>query len=479
MHSVEQVTSWATAHARDFVADLMEFVRFPSVSAQPQRAGDVRRCAEWLAALLQSIGLDATRIIETAGHPLVYAEWVRRPGGPILLIYGHYDVQPPEPLADWTTPPFEPSIRSGRLYGRGASDDKGQVLIHIEALRAWLQSRGELPLNVRCLFEGEEETGSKHLLEWIERQGRVVQADGAVISDAPMAGPGEAAITYGLRGALSAEVEVRGPMHDLHSGVYGGAVLNPLQAISEFVAGLTGKDGRVRLSGFYERVREVSAEERAALRRDGPADRAFLRAARATLTAGESGYTLYERVAIRPSLAINGVMGGYAGPGAKAVIPARASVKLNFRLVPDQDPNDIDRALRKYVGQFFLKPMHARVRTDSVAHPVILARNAPVVRAAMEACIRTFGKPPRFLRMGGTIPVVSCFQRVLGIPTALLGFALPDDALHAPDESFHLGNFFRGVKTSVHLLDAAARRLRSPAARIGSVQKASIYEVIV
>jgi acetylornithine deacetylase/succinyl-diaminopimelate desuccinylase-like protein len=476
MRGVKKAVAWAAAHRRDFVADLAEFVRFPSVSAQPAHAQDLRRCASWLAARLQNIGLDNTRVIETAGHPLVYAEWLRRPDAPVILIYGHYDVQPPEPLADWTTPPFQPRIRSGRLYGRGASDDKGQMLVHIQALRAWLATNRALPVNVRCLFEGEEETGSANLLTWIDSCRSELQADGALISDAPMAGPDEPAITYGLRGALSVEVEVQGAVHDLHSGVYGGAVLNPLQAVCRFVAQLQGANGTVQLPGFYDQVRPVSREERLYLKNAGPGDREFLASAGARVPSGEHGYTLYERVTFRPALTVNGVIGGYTGPGAKAVIPAKASVKLNFRLVPDQDPNQIDRALRRYVSEFFPQEISARVRTDSVANPVVLGWDAPIIRAADEACRETFGKPPRLLRMGGTIPVVSSFQRVLGIPTALLGFALPEDALHAPNESFRLGNFFRAIETSIRLFDAAARIMGRPGARGRSVDTRVLQE---
>lgn len=314
---------YARAHQARFTAELREFVRFPTVSSQPQHAGDIRRCAAWLAKRLAGIGLDAVRIVPTARHPVVYAEWRRRPGAPTVLIYGHYDVQPADPLAEWTSPPFEPAIRGRDLYGRGACDDKGQLFVHVKAMEAWLRTEGALPVNVKCIFEGEEEIGSPHLAQLIARNRNGLQADVALISDTRMLGKGRPALSCSQRGALSVEWEVSGPKQDLHSGNFGGAIHNPLQALCEMLASLHDARGRVSIPGFYARVRRWSPAERANMRRSGPSDRGILRDAGTARGWGERGYTLYERTTSRPALTLNGIAGGYGGPGVKSVIPAR------------------------------------------------------------------------------------------------------------------------------------------------------------
>jgi acetylornithine deacetylase/succinyl-diaminopimelate desuccinylase-like protein len=450
----------AIEHARAartrFVEDLAAFVRFPSVSAQPWHADDVRRCAAWLAHHLRSIGLEHVRVVATRGHPIVTADWLHAPGAPTVLIYGHYDVQPPEPLEEWISPPFEAALRAGGLHGRGAADDKGQMFVHVKALESWLGTAGTLPVNVKCLFEGEEEIGSRSLCDFLAAHADAWRADAAVMSDMAMLGPGRPAITESLRGALSVELEFRGQRQDLHSGNFGGAIHNPLQALCEAIGRLHDARGAIAISGFYERVRMLSPAERAYMVRVGPSDDQILRDAGARQGWGEPGFSLYERIAIRPALSVNGVAGGYAGPGAKAVIPARATAKLNFRLVPDQDPAEIDVLLRGFIARIAPPAVAVVVRTLFSARPFVMRRDHHATRAAQAALHKAFGALPSFVRSGGTIPVAALLQEELGIPTVLMGFALPDDGMHAPNERFCLTSFSRGIEASIHFLAALA-----------------------
>ena len=462
MTQMGHASEYAEAHRARFVAELKDFVRFPSISAQPAHAADLKDCAAWLADHLQRVGLEKIRIVPTKRHPIVYAESRRAPGKPTVLIYGHYDVQPADPLSEWRWPPFEPLVRGEDLYGRGASDDKGQLFAHVKALECYLHAAGKLPLNIRCLFEGEEEIGSPSLPSFLEHNRDALAADIAVLSDTRILAGNRPAITYALRGALSLELEVRGPDTDLHSGNFGGAVHNPLQALCEIIAGLHDSRRKINISGFYDRVREVGEKERRYLARTGPRDVEILRDARAEHGWGECGYTLYERTTLRPSLTINGISGGYQGQGVKAVIPARARAKFNFRLVPDQDPTEIDELFRRHVARITPGTVRSAIRTSLAAKPALVERNHPAVHAAARAYCEGFGRAPTFLRSGGTIPVVSLLRERLGIPTVLMGFALPDDRMHAPNEKFHLPNFYRGIRTSVwflHEMGAISRAL--------------------
>ena len=448
----DQAIAYARAARTHFVRELAEFIRFPSVSAQPRHAADLHRCAIWLGDHLRTIGLEHVRIVRTARHPIVTADWLYAPHDFTLLIYGHYDVQPPDPLADWHSPPFEPRVSGPDLYGRGASDDKGQMFVHVKALESWMRTTGSLPINVHCVFEGEEEIGSASLQDFLTEHFTGGEADAAVVSDMWMPAPGHPAITESLRGALSVELEVKGPKHDLHSGNFGGAIHNPLQALCEVIAKLHEPQGTVAIPRFYERVRAPTHEQRTEMARCGPPDDQILRAAGAARGWGAPGFSLYERIVIRPALSINGLVGGYTGPGAKAVIPARACAKIGFRLVPEQDPAEIDRLFRRFVKQITPPTVDLSIRTLFRAHPFVLRRDHPVVRAARAALRKGFGRSPAFVRVGGTIPVAHLLQEELGIPTVLIGLALPDDRMHGPNEKFHLPNFFQGIETSIHLL---------------------------
>jgi acetylornithine deacetylase/succinyl-diaminopimelate desuccinylase-like protein len=448
--------TYARTHRPRFLEELKEFVRFPTVSAQPKYNGYLKECANWLAGHLERIGLEQVQVMPAKYHPIVFAESRRVPGRPTVLLYGHYDVQPVDPLSAWHSPPFEPTIRGQDLYARGACDDKGQMFTHLKSVESSLRTHGKLPVNIKCLFEGEEEIGSPGLRSFINRNKSQLAADVALVSDTAMLGPHRPAISYSERGALGLELELSGPARDLHSGNFGGAVHNPLQALSEIIASLHDAEGHIAIPGFYDRVRRLDETERGQMAKTGPSDVQILRDATAKRGWGERRFTLYERTTIRPALTVNGLTGGYQGPGVKGIIPARAIAKLSFRLVADQDPYEIDELFREHVARVTPPSVRSRVRRLSSAKPAVVNPNHPAMRAAAVAYTKGFGAPPVFLRSGGTIPAVSTFQEVLGIPTVLMGFALRDDRIHAPNEKFHLPNFYNGIATSIWFMAAMA-----------------------
>lgn len=456
---------YARTRRATFVSELKEFLRFPSVSSQPDRAADVRKCAEWLARHLQGIGLQRVRVIPTRGNPIVVASWRRGSTRPTLLIYGHYDVLPGEPLGQWRTPPFSPTVEGADLHARGAADDKGQLFSHVKALECYLKAERDLPVNVKCIFEGEEEIGSPHLTSFIERNRGALRADAAVISDTRMLAPDRPAVSYAQRGGLRAELEVKGPPHELHSGNFGGAVHNPLQALCEMIAGLHDAHGRLAIPGFYDDVRHWGEKERAFMARTGPTDEQILLDAQVERGWAESGFSLYESTTIRPALTLNGMAGGHYGRGAKSIIPARALAKLSFRLVPDQDPQKVAQLFRDHIARVTPPAVRSSVRTFSAVKPALVDRNHPAVRAAALAYKRAFGALPIFLRSGGSIPVVSTFQETLGCPVVLMGFGLPDDHIHGPNEKFHLPNFYKAIATSIWYMAVVARLRNAPQTR--------------
>jgi acetylornithine deacetylase/succinyl-diaminopimelate desuccinylase-like protein len=453
---------YARSHREQFVKELESFIRFESVSAQPAHAEDVKKCAGWLADHLRRVGLNNVTIVRTQRHPIVYADWKHARGRPTVLIYGHYDVQPADPLNEWHSPPFKAAVRGNDIYGRGACDDKGQLFAHIKAFESLLHAGGALPVNVKCLFEGEEEIGSPNLSDFIMRNKSALAADVAVMSDTGMLAPDRPAIIYALRGALNLELEVRGPGEDLHSGNFGGAIHNPLQALCEIIGGLHDANGRITVPGFYDRATRWSDSERDLMAKTGPSDKSILTDAKTAKAWGEPGYTLYERTTIRPALTLNGILGGYQGRGTKAVIPAYACAKINIRLVPDQDPHEIEHLVREHIASLTPPSVNSAVRASSAARSALLDRSHPAMLAATTAYIKGFGRGPVFLRSGGTIPAVSTFQQMMGLPTVLMGFALPDARIHAPNEKFHLPNFFNGIATCIWFLrDFATMRGRS------------------
>jgi acetylornithine deacetylase/succinyl-diaminopimelate desuccinylase-like protein len=396
------------------------------------------------------------RVVPTKRHSVVYGEWTGVPGKPTVLIYGHYDVQPAGPVVNWKFPAFGGHIHDGFLHGRGASDDKGQLFTHIKAIESLTNTR-RLPMNVKCLFEGEEEIGSTNLVPFLERNRRALQANAAVMSDTRMVGPDQPALTYSLRGQLALELAVHGQRRDLHSGNFGGAVHDPLQALCEIVARLHDREGRIAIPNFYDRVRRWSDAERDYLARTGPSDETVLQEAGTTAPWSEHGYSIYERLTLRPSLAVTGIQGGHNGAGPKGVIPHEAVAKLSFRFVPDQEPADIECLVRRFIARVAPPTVRATLTTHIRSRPALIDRKHPAMRAAATADRRVFGRTPQWVRSGGSIPVVSEFKRVPGIPTVLMGFASPGDSLHGPNETFSLKNCQRGILSSVGFLEELSR----------------------
>ncbi len=444
--------TYARERRPQFLEELKTFLRIPSISALPEHAPDLRRAAAWLEERLRGMGLRA-RIIEDGAHPVVYGEWLGAPGRPTLLCYGHYDVQPPDPLGEWTSPPFEPTLRGEDLYARGASDDKGQVMIQLCAVEAWLRAAGRLPLNVKFFVEGEEELGSPRVTGLIPRYRRLLRADASLVCDGMFFAPEVPALVTGLRGLVYVEVEARGASRDLHSGQYGGAAPNPLEALCRIIAGLRDRRGRVALPRFYARVQPPSPLEREAWRELPFEESAYLADLGIDVAPGEEGFTILERRWARPTLEVHGIVGGFAGPGPKTVIPARATAKVSMRLVPSQRPQGVVRALTRKVQRLTPPGIRTEVRVLSMADPVLVSPEEPAVRAAVRALEEVFGRPPVFMREGGSVPVVAGFVNVLRAPAVLMGFGLPDDRLHAPNEKFHLPNFFRGIEAVIRFLE--------------------------
>jgi len=451
---MNKALEYARANQDQFLAELKEFLSIPSVSTQPEHKPDIERAAVWLRDKLLTAGFPKAEVMPTSGHPIVYAEWLAAgPEATTLLVYGHYDVQPPDPLELWNTPPFEPTIVGDDIFCRGASDDKGQLYAHVKAMEAFKETAGAPPVNVKCIFEGEEESGSPSLEPFIREHTGLLAAGVAVISDTGILGKDTPSIVYALRGLTYVEVEVTGPDHDLHSGIYGGAVHNPINALCEMIARLQDENRHITIPGFYDKVRELSTEERAALAK-APFERdAWLREAGVKTDWGEPAYTIVERTAARPTLDVNGIWGGYIQPGAKTVLPSKAFAKISMRLVPDQEPVEIARLFRDYLAEIAPPTVTVEVRDLHGGEAAIVRRDSPAMKAACRAYAEAFGKEPVFVRRGGSIPVVATFQKVLGIETVLMGFGLPDDRLHSPNEKFHLPNFYKGIETILHFMD--------------------------
>jgi acetylornithine deacetylase/succinyl-diaminopimelate desuccinylase-like protein len=434
-----------------FVDELVEWVRIPSISSDPAHAKDMVRSAEHLAGRLRELGARQVAVWPTAGHPAVFAEWLRAPGKPTLLVYGHHDVQPVDPLREWTTPPFDPAVRGGRLWGRGVVDDKGQVYIHAKAVESFIRTSGELPINLRMIVEGEEETGSANLDALMREHARELEADFVCVSDTAMFGRGIPSLCVGLRGLSYVEVHVDGPSFDLHSGTFGGGVMNPVNALAAMIASLHDAEGRVAVAGFYEHVLPLSDEERAQFA-SLPFDEAvWLRSTGAPKAWGEKGYSTLERVWARPTLDCCGIAGGFQGEGAKTIIPARAVAKVSCRLVPDQEPEDIASKLAAHFER--VKPVGVRVRVDFLhgGRPYLAPTNHPVYEVAKRAFTRAFGKPTVFMREGGSIPFVRTIADRSGKPCLLMGFGQPDENAHAPNEWLDLDNYHLGIKSAAYL----------------------------
>ena len=431
-----------------FESELFDLLRIPSISAQSSHKGDMVRCAEWLAASLLKAGADKAEVMPTEGNPVVYAEKIIDPKAKTVLVYGHYDVMPVDPVEEWNTDPFEPVIKDGRIWARGANDDKGQSFMHVKAFEAMVNC-GELPCNVKFMLEGEEEIGSASLYKWCRDNKKMLKADVILVSDTSLIGWETPSITCGLRGLCYMEVEVTGPNKDLHSGLYGGAVANPANVLTRMVASLIDENGHITIPGFYDNVRELTPAERRAFNKAPFCLREYKKALEIGDVEGEDGYTTIERTGVRPSLDVNGIWGGYIEEGTKTVIPSKASAKISMRLVPDQDYVQIGKLFEKHFKAIAPKSVKVKVRTLHGGAPYVSPTDLPAYKAAAKALEETFGKKPLPYYSGGSIPIISGFEKILGLKSILMGFGLDRDAIHSPNESYGLDNFYRGIETII------------------------------
>ena len=444
---------FAKSNRDRFLEEYKALLRMPSISTLPEHRSDVLHTAEWLAEQLKNVGLEKVSIIPTEGHPVVYAESAPVPGKPVVLVYGHYDVQPVDPLDEWITPPFEPDIRGDYIHARGASDMKGQIFAQIKALES-LTKQGDFPCTLKYLLEGEEEIGSPHLGPFIDAHRDMLACDFVLNCDSGIHQPDMPGIVYSLRGLAYFEVEVRAPNKDLHSGLFGGSIHNPAQALCELIAGMHDDKGRVTLPGFYDKVRALESDEREAMSKLPYTDEEWLAMTGAPALWGEEGYTTLERIGARPTLEVNGMIGGFTGEGSKTVLPAKAMAKISMRLVADQEPSEIHDQLCAYFKAKAPSTIEWEVRELVHGKGAIMDRKSSYMQAAMAALRTVFKKEPVFKREGGSVPIVALLQEKLGVDSVMLGFALPDDGIHGPNERQYLPNFFRGIDTYIHFMTA-------------------------
>jgi acetylornithine deacetylase/succinyl-diaminopimelate desuccinylase-like protein len=457
------VEAYLDANQDRRLASYEAFLRIPSISALPEHAPDCRRAAEFIAAELRAMGVEHVEVSPTGGHPVVYADWLHAPGAPTVLVYGHYDVQPVDPVELWDSPPFDPVVKNGRILARGAADDKGQIHMHLRATEAILATERRLPVNLRFLFEGEEESASVHLERWLEANRARLTADVAVISDTGFFEGNLPALTLSLRGLMYAQIDVTGTAVDLHSGGFGGAVENPANALARIIAALKDEDGRIRIPGFYDDVVELSAAERAAFAELPFDEDAYREHLGLPALVGEAGYTTLERRGIRPTLDVNGMWAGFQGEGTKTIIPAHAHAKVSCRLVANQDPDRIFELFQAFVESVAPPGVRTTVTSLGGGRPSLTPMDHPATRAAARAIEAAFGRPPLYIREGGSIPICASFETVLGLPVVLAGFTNPDDNAHAPNESMVLDNYERGIRAIVRLWDEIAQ------AKLGAV----------
>jgi len=459
---LDSTINFARTHREIHLAGLCSWLRIPSVSTLPEHAPDVRRAAEYAADFLSKMGMEQVGVRKTAGHPIVYGEWLHAAGAATLLIYGHFDVQPIDPAEEWTRPPFEPVIEGETLYARGASDDKGQAFAVLAALESYFKTSGKLPINVKVLLEGEEEVTSPNLVPYIREHAQELAADAILIADQDMLDPQHPVVMWGVRGQVYTEVEVRGPTHDLHSGTFGGSVDNPFNVLARLLAGLQdGQTRKILIPRFYDRVEELTPEDRALIAQAPINDDVGLYLTGAPALGGEAGYPLAERVSVRPTLEVHGIAGGFTGEGSKTVIPNKAVAKVSMRLVPNQSPEEIAALFEEYLRSLCPPTVALDVRLLGKAHPVKIDYTSSAVRAAAEAYEKGFGCRPVYLRGGGSLPIVHDMIGNLSkpgsrIPVVMIGFGLPDDRTHAPNEKFFIPNFYHGIETVIHYLDLFA-----------------------
>jgi acetylornithine deacetylase/succinyl-diaminopimelate desuccinylase-like protein len=452
---MQAVKNYIDLNKDRFLDELLDLLRIPSISADPAYKGDVRRAAEFVAGSLRNAGADQVAILETGGHPVVYGEKITAPDKPTVLVYGHYDVQPPDPLDLWTTGPFEPEIRitplhpEGAIFARGSADDKGQFYMHVKAFEAMLANNA-LPCNIKFIIEGEEEVGSANLEQFLRDNSERLRCDVVLISDTDMISRDVPSITVGLRGLSYVEVEVQGPNRDLHSGLYGGAVANPINILAKMIASMHDENNHITIPGFYDDVLTVAPEERLAMNAAPFDEEAYKKALDIRMLHGEAGYTTLERTSIRPTLDVNGIWGGYTGEGAKTVLPAKAFAKISMRLVPNQDPDKITRLFADHFNTIAPPSVKVKVQFHHGGYPVVTPTDTPEYKAAHKAMEASFGKAPIPQRGGGSIPIVALFENVLGVKTVLMGFGLDSDSIHSPNEHYGLFFFFKGIETIPH-----------------------------
>ena len=454
---MDNVIDYINVNREKYLDELKGLLAIPSISALPEHAADVRRCAEWCGDEMRRIGLQNVTLLETPGNPIVYGDWLGAPGGPTILFYGHYDVQPVDPLDLWETPPFEATVRDGELYARGAADDKGQVFMHFKAVEAHLKQNGRLPVNIKFFIEGEEEVGSVHLDDFIRDHKEELKADLVVISDTAMFDRGVPSICYGLRGLVYTQIDLRGSKGDMHSGVFGGAVANPAFVLAQMIAQMKDRGGHIKVPGFYDDVRPLEDAERQAWAQLPFNEKKYRKDFGIPKLAGESGYTTLERTWARPTLEVNGLLSGFTGEGAKTVLPAVAMAKISMRLVPNQDPNKIADLFEDFVRKIAPKTVELTFTRMHGGKPWMASYDHPFMQAAARAVELGFGRKPVFTREGGSIPVVSTFEEQLGVPSVLFGVGLPDENAHAPNEKLDLGNFHNGIIAAAYLYEEIGR----------------------
>ena len=451
------ISQYIDKNKNNYINELKEFLKIPSISTDPAHKKDIKKCAHFVKTKLQDAGLNNVKVIKTEGHPLIYGEWLKAKGKPTVLIYGHYDVQPVDPIELWDTPPFEPTIKSNKIFARGATDDKGQVYMHIKSVEAYLETVGSLPVNVKFIIEGEEEVGSESLEKFISKNKSLLKCDAVLISDTALYDVGTPTLTYGLRGLCYMEVEVIGPQKDLHSGTFGGAVDNPINVLADMISKLKDKNGKITIPNFYDDVMTLTKKERENFKKLKFSDKKFAKEVGVKQLHGEKGYTTLERLWARPTLGCNGIIGGFIGDGAKTVLPSKVKAKISMRLVPNQDPLKIAKLFEKHIKTLTPNTVKVNIKHLHGANPAIIPLEDKPTIAASKAMEKAFGKKIVFMREGGSVPIVPVFAKQLNAPVVLMGLGLNTENLHSPNEHFNLTHFQLGIKSSAYFFDEFAK----------------------
>ena len=454
---MENVVEYINSNREKYVEELKDFLKIPSISTLAENKKDMLTAAEFVVNKLREAGMENVKIIETKGHPLVYADWLHAPGKPTVLVYGHYDVQPVDPINLWDSPPFEPVIKDGNIYARGATDDKGQMYMHIKSVEAYFKTLGKLPLNVKFIIEGEEEIGSGNLEEFVNKNQDILKCDAVLVSDTSLYGPGIPTLTYGLRGLCYMEVTLTGPNRDLHSGTFGGGVDNPINVLAELISKLLDSNGKIRIPGFYDDVVKLTKKERDNFKRLPFSEKQYAKTLGVKELKGEKGYSTLERVWARPTLDCNGIFGGFTGEGAKTVLPSKATAKISMRLVPNQDPKKIGKLFTSYIKKIAPKTVRVEIKDLHGAYPIATSLDDKATIAAADAIAKVFGKKTVFMREGGSIPIVVTFAKKLKAAPVLMGLGLNTENLHSPNEHFNLNHFQLGILSSAYFFDEFAK----------------------